>query len=132
VTTIKTFADELAAVVFTGVTKRYAGIPKVLADSELPAQWVMLPRAVITPENAVSTFEQSAARYTCTIFIAIGKYDEAMPTAQRTAVLDMAVRVEEWAIRTPYTVTIETMAPIAVAARQYRGVVAQVEADDLN
>lgn len=133
-TDCKTFTDDLAAVVFTGVCRRFDDIPKQLMPSDLPAQFVDLPTVTISPQETVSnfgTFDASAGRYVATLYIAVSEVTEGLPADQREAILDMAVRVEEWAIRTPYTVTIETKQRIPVAAREYRGIVAQVTADDM-
>lgn len=131
-TTLKTFADELAAVSLTGVTTTIAGIPKELTAAQLPAKWADLPSATIEPElDTFGTLAAGAAAYTGTIYIAVAELAEGLPDAQRTAILDMAVRVEEWAIATPYAVTIETKARIPVGSREYRGVVAQVTAPDM-
>lgn len=133
--TIKTFADELAAVNFAGVTKRCAGIPKALFPADLPAQFADMPSALINPSEAIGnfgTFGAAAARYSGTILIAVAEVTEGFPDNQRTAVLDMAERVEAWAITTPYTTEITTALRIAVGAKEYRGVTARVNAPDMD
>lgn len=133
-TTIKTFADELAAVTFTGVVKRFDGAPKVIYPHELPAKWVEMPSAMIEPsaaEGSFGTFAASAARYTTFMFVAVCELSEGLPDDQREAVLDMAERIEAWAILTEKTVEMATQPKIKVAAREYRGITCRVTAPDM-
>lgn len=132
---IKDFADELAAVTFAGVCRKFTGIPKQLRPGDLPAQFVDMPTALINPSEAVNafgTFDAAAARYSAALYIAVSLFDEGLPDDQREAMLDMAVRVEEWAIRTVFVTELRTDQQIVVAGIPYRGVIARVQAPDMD
>lgn len=131
--TIKAFADTLAAVTLTGVKKKFAGIPKKLASTDLPAQWVDMPSAVINPGGEFSTLSSSAAAYSATLYIAVSPVaaEGGLPDAQRTAMLNIANVVEAWAETTPYQVEIQMTPRIPVANIEYRGVTVRVTADDM-
>lgn len=130
-TTIKTFADELAAVVFHSVETRYPGIPKELYERELPAQWVDMPSAAIRVGDDFGTFDESGTSYTAQLFVAVSLVTEGLPEQQREAMLDMAEEVELWAKDTTYEVLITTAPRIPVGSREYRGVVAKVTRTNL-
>jgi hypothetical protein len=126
---IADFPDELAAVTFAGVNRRYDDIPKELKAEDLPAQWVEMPTAFVAPTELYGTFEEAGSRYVCMMFIAVATVAEGFPADQRAAVLTMAARVEAWAKTTPYATQITTSARIPVGSREYRGVGVQVTAD---
>ena len=128
--TIAAFTNALAAVTLSGVTTVYDDIPRELKASELPAQWVDMPAAVVSPDSTFSTFDESGVRHVATIAVAVADVSEGYPAAQRTAVLAMATTVEAWAITTPWQVEIFTAARIAVGSREYRGVLARVTAEE--
>ena len=126
---IKTFADEMAALVVAGVTTRYDGIPKQLAPAQLPVKWVEMPSAVVEPTGNYGTLAESGSRYTVMMYIAVSAFDEGFPDAQRSAVLDIAAAVEDWVEEKSYTAEINTQQPVAVANIPYRGVTVRVTAD---
>jgi hypothetical protein len=126
--TIKDFADELAAVELAGVRRVFRGIPKQLAPGDLPAQWADMPGAVINPDQLNSTFDEAAPRYSGVLYVAVADVSEGLPDNQRTVILEMAERVEEWARQTPYATEIVTHLRITAGSREYRGVIARVGA----
>lgn len=130
--TLTEFADLLAGVMFDGVVTQFDGIPRELTTAMLPAQWADLPSATIAPENAYGSFNQAAALFTGTLYVAVAEVTEGLPDAQRTAVLGMADAVQAWAEASPYVVEITTTRRIPVAAKEYRGVIAAVTAPDMD
>lgn len=126
--TIREFADELAAVELAGVRRIFSGIPKQLSPGDLPAQWADMPGALINPEQPYSTFDEAAPRYSGVLYVAVAEVTEGLPDDQRTAILEMAERVEEWARRTIYQTEILTHLRIPAGSREYRGVLARVNA----
>lgn len=125
------FADELAAVELPGVRTVYPDLPRELHDSELPASWVDMPSATIRPGDIYGTFAESGVSYSAQLFVAVAPVTEGLPAAQRTAMLQMAEGMEQWARETIYEVTLQTAPRIPVGNREYRGVVAQVQLADL-
>jgi hypothetical protein len=131
VTTIKEFADELTAVAFSGVTTRFTDIPAALTPGQLPASWVDMPQALLGYEEVFSTVTEHGAQHTAAIFVAVAEKKEGLPSAQRTDVLTMAATVEEWARTTDYrSIRLFTGNNITCGAKEYRGVIAQITADD--
>lgn len=131
---IKTFADELAAVTFTGVVKRYNDIPDSLREADLPAQITMMPTAAISPQETVwqfGTFDAQAAVYTTEMYFPVAAVSQGFPDRQRDAVLDMAAEIEEWAIQTPWQVTMDTTQRLKVGSQEYRGVLVSVTSVDM-
>lgn len=130
--TLTEFADLLAGVTLAGVITKLDGIPRQLTAAQLPAQWAELPSASVAPDDAYSTFSSAATVFTGQLYIAVAEVTEAVPDAQRTAVLTMADRVQAWAEASPYAVEIQSGARLGVAGREYRGVVATVTAPDMD
>jgi hypothetical protein len=127
--TIHTFRDEIAAVEFDCVRRRYAGVPKELKAEDLPAQWVEMPAATVSPAELFGTFEEGGSRYIVSLFIAVARVMEGFPAEQVEATLEAADEVEAWAKTTPYLVEIVTSAKIPVGSVEYRGVGARITAD---
>jgi hypothetical protein len=131
VTTIKQFADELTAVSFSGVITRFTDIPKALTPGQLPASWVDMPASVLEGASPFSSFSEHGAQHTAAIYIAVAEKVEGYPAEQRTDVLTMAATVEEWARTTDYRqIRLFTGSNITCGMKEYRGVIAQVTADD--
>lgn len=130
-TTIREFADELAAVVFDSVETRCPGIPKELFERELPAQWVDMPSAAVRVADNFGTLNESGVSYSARLFVAVSLVTEGLPQEQREAMLTMAEEIELWAKETIYEVLITTAPRIPVGSLEYRGVVAQVTRTNL-
>jgi hypothetical protein len=127
--TIRTFRNEIAAVEFAGVRRRYDDIPKELKAEDLPAQWVEMPSAAVGPQELFSTFEEGGSRYIISLFIAVARVMEGFPAEQVAATLAAAEEIEAWAKTTPYLTEITTSARIPVGSVEYRGVGARITAD---
>jgi hypothetical protein len=127
--TIRTFRNEIAAVEFDSVRRRYDDIPKELKAEDLPAQWVEMPGATVGPQELFGTFEEGGSRYVVSLFIAVARVMEGFPSEQLEATLVAAEEVEAWAKTTPYLAEIVTSARIPVGAVEYRGVGARITAD---
>jgi hypothetical protein len=127
--TIRTFTDEIAALEFDCVRRRYADIPKEIKSEDLPAQWTEMPAAVIDPAGLFGTFEEGGSRYVVSLFIAVAPVKEGFPADQRNATLEAAAEVEAWAKTTPYLTEIVTSARIPVGSVEYRGVGARITAE---
>jgi hypothetical protein len=126
---IHTFRDEIAAVEFDCVKRRYGDIPKELKAEDLPAQWVEMPAVTVGPQELFSTFDEGGSRYVVSLFIAVARVMEGFPAEQVEATLEAADEVEAWAKTTPYLAEIVTSARIPVGSVEYRGVGARITAD---
>jgi hypothetical protein len=127
--TILDFRNEIAAVEFASVRRRYDDIPKELKVEDLPAQWTEMPAATVGPAELFSTFEEGGSRYIVSLFIAVARVMEGFPAEQVQATLEAAEEVEAWAKTTPYLVEITTSARVPVGSVEYRGVGARITAD---